>query len=206
MLGISRLFERIPIVNGLATSSSSGLIARLKAADAEAWRRMVELYGPLIYRWARQFGTGPDDAADVVQETFRAVLTGVADLRHDRPGDSFRGWLWTITRSKVHDLFRSRRGLPEARGGTTAQQAAMQIPEPADEPSTGLSEADSCSLLQRSLELIRAEFEERTWRAFLLVAVEGRSPADVAEELGMTVQAVYQAKYRVLKRVREELS
>jgi RNA polymerase sigma-70 factor (ECF subfamily) len=52
--------------------------------------------------------------------------------------------------------------------------------------------------------LIRSEFEERTWRAFWGVAVDDRPAAEVAAELGMSPGAVYIAKSRVLRRLREE--
>jgi RNA polymerase sigma-70 factor (ECF subfamily) len=61
------------------------------------------------------------------------------------------------------------------------------------------------ALLRRGLELIRGEFEPRTWQAFWLTAVEGRSPKDVAHELGMSDGAVRVAKSRVLHRLRTEL-
>jgi RNA polymerase sigma-70 factor, ECF subfamily len=55
------------------------------------------------------------------------------------------------------------------------------------------------------MELVRGEFEERTWLAFWRVTAEEKPPAVVAEELGMTLQAVYKAKSRVLCRLRQEL-
>ncbi len=58
---------------------------------------------------------------------------------------------------------------------------------------------------RRALELIRSEFEERSWQAFCRVVVEGQSPADVAAALGMTRNAVYIAKARILRRLRETL-
>jgi RNA polymerase sigma-70 factor (ECF subfamily) len=77
------------------------------------------------------------------------------------------------------------------------QVAEAATLESATEPRSG-------DLYRRALDLIRSEFEERTWRAFLMVTVEGRLPADVAVELGTTPGAVYIAKSRVLKRLREE--
>jgi len=53
------------------------------------------------------------------------------------------------------------------------------------------------------LETIRAEFESRTWQAFWRTTVDGRAPAHVAEDLEMSVAAVYMAKSRVLCRLRQ---
>src|SRR2546425_622239 len=87
-------------------STSSSLLERVKARDADGWRRLVRLYSPMVFDWCRQRGLQSEDAADVLQEVFQAVFQHVADFRRDRPGDSFRGWLWTITQNKLHDHFR----------------------------------------------------------------------------------------------------
>jgi RNA polymerase sigma-70 factor (ECF subfamily) len=169
---------------GASLSTSASLLQRVKTQDPEAWQRLVRLYGPLVYHWCRISGLKSEDTADIVQEVFCAVAPGIAGFRGDRPG-SFRAWLRTVTRNKIYDLFRRRQGQAEAKGGTTAAEDA---------------------LWRRAVELVRAEFEDRTWQAFWRVAVDGQPPAGVAEELSMTVHAVYQAKYRVLGRVRRELS
>ena len=94
---------------------------------------------------------------------------------------------------------------PFRQGGLTAQQQIMQIPELSEASfSTAAAEADGL-LPRRTLELIRAEFENRTWEAFRRTAVAREKPAHVADDLGMSVQAVYKAKSRVLRRLRAEL-
>jgi len=191
-------------------STSSSLLRRVKRQDADAWRRLVRLYGPLVYLWARQCGLQADDAADVLQETFVAVAEGVQRFRREQPADTFRGWLWTITRNKIRDHFRRRQGQAAAQGGTDAQERLLQLPHPQagtrSEPSSEPCAGAGSQVAHAALELIRAEFEDRTWRAFWRTAVDGRKAAEVAEELGMTLRAVYQAKYRVLRRIRQELA
>jgi RNA polymerase sigma-70 factor (ECF subfamily) len=92
-----------------APSTSSSLLRRVREHDQDAWRRLSDLYGPVIYNWCRRAGLQPADASDATQDVFRGVMTGIAQLRHGQPGDSFRGWLSAITRYKVQDHFRSRR-------------------------------------------------------------------------------------------------
>jgi RNA polymerase sigma-70 factor (ECF subfamily) len=187
------------------SSVSSTLLERIKAHRPEAWERLVDLYGPVVYRWCRQYGVGSDDAADVLQEVFAAVAAHVGEFRRREDGDTFGGWLRAITHNRVRDFFRQRHGQPEARGGTDAQQQLanlLELPEPTG--PTESVETDS-GFLRRALELVRAEFENRTWDAFWWTTVDGRSPADVAEELGMSLQAVYKAKSRVVRRLRREL-
>jgi RNA polymerase sigma-70 factor (ECF subfamily) len=128
-------------------------------------------------------------------------------FRRDRPEDSFSGWLATITRNKVREHYRRRQGKDEARGGSTAQRQLAEVaepPEPSDESIQPDVQSTAC-LSRRVLELIRSEFEARTWDAFWRVTVDGRSPSDVAAELDMSVPAVYTAKYRILRRFRQVL-
>ena len=138
----------------------------------------------------------------MVQEVFSAVAAHVTDFRRRNGADSFTAWLATIARNKIRDHFRRRQNRPQARGGTDAREQLEQMPEPI-EPSD-LAEAES-SLPRRVLELVRTEFEPRTWEAFWRTTVDDRAPSDVAADLGMTLAAVYQAKSRVLRRLRQEL-
>ena len=185
-------------------STSTSLLERVKAKDPEAWERLVELYAPLIYGWCRQCSLGTEDAADIGQEVFAAVAMKLEGFRRDRPDASFRGWLWTITRNKIRDLFRRRKGEADAQGGTEAQQRLAQVPDELPE-STATGPLTDNRLELRVAELVRAAVEERSWQAFWLVAVDGQDRAAAAESLGMTVQAVYAAIYRIRRKIRQEL-
>jgi RNA polymerase sigma-70 factor (ECF subfamily) len=192
-----------------ARSSSTGtarsLLDRARARDPDAWERMVALYAPLVLRWCRSSGLAEADTADVFQEVFQAVATRLASFRHTHSGDTFRGWLRTITRNKVHDLFRRREHEPPGVGGSDARDWLSQVPQgfaPAEVSSTQSEESE---LLHRALTMIQGDFEPRTWAAFWQTAVEGRSTADVAADLGMTSGAVRVAKSRVLHRLRSDL-
>src|SRR5690349_15812290 len=98
-------------------STASSLVEGVKTLQPLAWRQFTAVYGPLIYGWARRAGLQGDDAADVTQEVFRSVAVGAPTLQYRRPGDTFRGWLWAITRNKLHDFRRVRSGKPQAAGG-----------------------------------------------------------------------------------------
>jgi RNA polymerase sigma-70 factor (ECF subfamily) len=93
-----------------------------------------------------------------------------------------------------------------AEGGTAAQQRLAELPDEPPDSSDSEKRADATSgLVRRAAELVRAEFEPRTWQAFWRTTVDGKPAAAVAEELGMTVAAVWKANSRVKKRIREEL-
>ena len=190
-----------------SSSISSTLLAQLRSGRPEAWRRFVRLYSPLIYRWCRRAGVVADDAADVLQEVLASVMRHISEFHRTGPHGNFTAWLATITRNKVSDHYRRRHGRAEARGGTTAQRQMAEIPQPAEPSQETIrpdAEAAAC-LTRRVLDTIRAEFEPGTWQAFWRTAVEGQPPAQVAEELKIGAAAVYMAKSRVLRRLREVL-
>lgn len=194
-----------PNRRGACESTSTSLLGKARAREGEAWRRLVELYGPLLYEWCRQCGLRAEDASDVAQEVFASVAGRIESFHRDRPEDSFRAWLWTITRNKIRDHFRALKGKPEAPGGTAAQQRMAQIPEQPPESSTPAVLGNSSnSLEQRAIALARASVEERTWQAFWGVVVEGKEADVVAKDLGISVQAVYDAKYRIRRKIRQE--
>jgi len=141
----------------------------------------------------------------VAQEVFQAAAAGLARFRREHEGDSFRAWLRGITRNILLQHFRRADRQPRASGGTDAlarlQHVAEAEPPEADEDD---SPSELEALRRRALELVRGQVEERTWRAFWLTAIEGRSPNDIAPGLGVSPTAVRMAKSRVLHRLKEQ--
>ena len=187
--------------------TSSGLILRVQAQEPAAWCELADLYGPLIYRWARHANLQAQDAADIVQETFGAVFGSIQRFRRDRPGDSFLAWLRTIARNKIRDRLRQLQGGERPLGGTEGQDCLARVPDMPSGCSVDDAAAplDAQSLLHRAVKLIQASVEPRTWQAFWLAVAEGVPSSEVARRLGISAQSVYDAKYRVSKRIREQL-
>jgi RNA polymerase sigma-70 factor (ECF subfamily) len=188
-------------------STSRSLLDHAREADPAAWERLVTLYAPLVAAWCRRWGVRPQDTVDVLQEVFCAVSSHLQRFRKERPADTFRGWLLTIARNKVHDHFRRAAGQPDAAGGT---EALMRLQQVVDEGPPAVGEEHGSDpafnqVLVRALESIRGDFQEQTWRAFWGVVVEGRAAADVGADLGMRPGTVRVAKSRVLLRLRKEL-
>ena len=186
-------------------STSSSLIRRVKAGDAEAWQRLTDLYGPLVYHWCRQCGLQAPDAADIFQEVFTSVVNSVDRFQLGQRSGGFRSWLWSIARNKMRDFHRKQANREVSVGGTDAQLQMSQVPDELPDDEASEEKGPSVALYHRALESVRAEFEDRTWQAFWRVAVEGQSTADVAEDLGITTNGIRQAKSRVLRRLRQEL-
>jgi RNA polymerase sigma-70 factor (ECF subfamily) len=176
------------------------LLERLRRpGEAEAWERFVELYTPLLYHWARHVGLQDQDAADLVQDVFTILVQKMPEFTYDQH-KSFRGWLRTVTMNRWRDNSkrRGRQPLP----GDEAALANVPAPEEFD----GFWEAEYRGrLIDRALHLMQAEFQPATWQACWKFVVEGRPAAEVAAELGLTENAVWIAKCRVLRRLRREL-
>ena len=143
-------------------STSSGFLERLKTRDPWAWQQLADVYGPLVYFWCRKYGVNSDDAADIFQEVFAAVAAAIGRFRREQQGGRFRGWLWTITRRKIQDHYRSLASREEARGGTDAQQWMAAIPEQLESDALDEEERSQHSgLFVRALAIVKAEFEDR---------------------------------------------
>lgn len=180
------------------------LLERLRgAADQAAWDRFVALYTPLLYHWARRFGLKDSDASDFVQDIFTILVRTLPTFVYE-PAKRFRGWLWTITRNKWREWQRRLAGRPEP----FQMESLVEVGELGDvEPGQGIDEVEYRKyVVDRAMQLMQAEFQPKTWKACWEYVVEGRAAADVAKELGMSVNAVHLAKARVLRRLREELS
>ena len=181
--------------------TSLSLLDRARHHDEPSWQRLVTLYGPLVEHWCRRGGARPEDAADLAQEVFLAVSQGLERFERRGPG-SFRAWVRGITRHKLLDCYRRAERQAAAAGGSTALERLQEIPDP--RPGSDEDADEMSGLYRRALDLIRGEFEERTWQAFWLTAVEGREAPAAAAELGMSPVAVRIARSRVLARLRAE--
>ncbi len=186
-------------------TTSAGLLQGIRAQDREAWHRLVSIYSPLVYGWTRRAGFQQADAADLTQEVMFAVLGHAARFEKRNPNDSFRGWLRTICKNKINDRYRSRKATPDGRGGTTANVHLQQIDVAVPDESSHEGDREKARLRRRALEQAKRMFKENVWLSFWRTAIEGDQPADVAEDLGISVWAVYKAKTRVLQRLRNEL-
>ncbi len=182
-------------------TTSPSLLAKLQIPTEErAWARFVDLYSPLLLYWARQTGFGAHDAEDFVQDVFILLVQKLPEFSYDQTR-SFRGWLKTVALNKMRDRQR-RRSVPVAAGG----QVDLANVAGSNNVESFWDGEDQRHLVARALQLMRCEFKEATWRACWELVVSTRSAADVGQELGMSENAVYIAKLRVLRRLREELA
>jgi len=167
-------------------------------ADPAAWGRFVDLYTPLLMRWCGRLGLADADAADFTQDVFVILVQHLPEFRYDA-AKSFRAWLKTVLMNVWRKHCRKAARAP-AGGGDPAL-----IPD--TDPGVYVDEAEHQDfLVRRALALARTDFEPETWRVCWEFLVNDRPAADVATEFGVTVNAVYLAKSRVLRHLRAELA
>lgn len=185
-------------------ATRSSLLVRLRdPRDAQAWSEFVDLYAPLVYRFGCKQGLQDADAADLTQESLRAVAGAIGRLDYDPKRGSFGGWLFTIVRNRLRDFFEKRGRHAHGTGDSVMLDWLEQQP---DRQATITKEWDrehERQLLLTAAQRIRGQFQHGTWQAFWRTTVDGQSGKDVAQALGMTVAAVYLAKSRVMARLKE---
>ncbi len=183
------------------------LLVRIRDShDQQARGRFVDLYAPLVYGFLHKRGLQDADAADLTQDVLRQVAVAAQRFEYDERRGSFRGWLFTIVQSRLTDHWR-REGVREhGTGDTNAQEQLHQLPQPDGRDSNAEWDADyQRQLFQYAAGIIRPDFTDATWNAFWKMSVDGQAGKDVAEQLGLTIAAVYLAKGRVMTRLKEQV-
>lgn len=187
------------------SSTSASLLDRLRAdPHSPAWQRLVDLYQPLIRAWLHRHDVLAQDADDLVQEVLAVVVRRLPEFEHNQRIGAFRTWLRSITVNVVRDHWRNRKNRAKAPGGSDLQEVLAQLEDPDSGLSRQWDQEHDRHVTHRLLQMLKGDFEAKTWQAFTRVALDGTPAAEVAQELGLTTNAVFIAKSRVLARLRQE--
>ncbi len=170
--------------------------------DAVAWGQFVELYTPLVFTFCRKRGLAEHDASDVSQEVMRAISRAIGNFDYDPETGSFRSWFYTVVRSKLNNHFRKQAQQPVG-GGTTMMEMVNEQPNSNEEHDWELDYKRQ--MFEWATARVREIFNEQTWTAFWRTAIDGDNPATVGTDLGIGRGAVYAAKARVIRALRERI-
>ena len=183
--------------------TSLSLLDRLKAARPESsdWGRLQGVYLPLIQRWLDRIPGLGDESADLAQEVLVVIFREVPRFDRQREG-SFRAWLRQVTVNKVRNYRRQRHRRPA--GLDTAEGFLERLSDPNNDLAREWDRDHDKHVVEKLLAVVQPDFSLTTWEAFQRFGVDGVPAGRVAEELGLTENAVILAKSRVLKRLREE--
>ncbi|MCA8998624.1 MAG: sigma-70 family RNA polymerase sigma factor [Planctomycetaceae bacterium] len=185
-------------------ATSLSLLIRARDGEDRAWDRLVEIYGPLVFEQCRRKGFREEDAKEITQDIFLAVSQGLPNFRRDRPDDSFLHWIRKIASRKIIDRIRRDAGMAQGTGGSSAHMRIHQVPDSISEDDWNPDDLKRMAY-ERALMLMQQDFQERTWQAFWLSVVEGKPTAEVSETLNMKPGTVRNARFKVQRRLIEEL-
>jgi len=185
------------------SKTSATLLARLRQVptDQAAWALFTERYGRKIYAWCRRWNLQESDAEDVTQIVVLKFAVKMRTFEYD-PTKSFRAWLKTVTRHAWSDFCSSR--TEKAAGGSQVMELLHTV-EAREDLVERLNNEFDRELLEEASARVQQRVTPRTWRAFELTALQGKSGADAAATLGMKVATVFVARSKVQKMLHEEL-
>jgi RNA polymerase sigma-70 factor (ECF subfamily) len=185
--------------------TSATLLGRLRqvTTDQEAWAEFVRRYGRLIYQWCRRWRLPEAEAEEVTQAVLVRLVERLRTFDYD-PRSSFRAYLKTLTHYAWCDFLESRRR-PDAGSGDSDVMEALAGAEARDDLAERLQREFDQEALGLAMARVQARVEPRTWDAFRLTALEGRSGAEAAAELGMQVASLFAARSKVQRLIREEV-
>jgi len=186
--------------------TSTGLLCKLRVGDeADAWGRFMALYKPYLYGWLRRQSVQHADAEDLVQETLAVVIGQVQDFQHNQRPGAFRNWLRTTLANRLRLFRRSEKVRSVA---STNCDLLARLAEALDKEAGPLVQTwdhdHDRYIARKFLEKIEPDFQPMTWLAFRRVVIQGCDPEQAAEELEISLDSVYAAKSRILKRLRLE--
>jgi RNA polymerase sigma-70 factor (ECF subfamily) len=180
------------------------LLARACEGEEDAWKLLSDLYRPLILDWLRRSGVRPEDAEDLAQEILVAVVRGLGDFAHPGRRGAFRSWLRTITVNRTRNFWKAQSGREAATGDSGVLRMLHDLEDEDSELTRVWDRQHDQYVVRCLLDVVALEFEPKTVLAFRRLTLDGASGEDVAQELATSVGAVYVAKARVLKRIRQE--
>lgn len=186
-------------------ATSLSLLKQLRQSeDSESWSRLADLYTPLLHSWLGKYGVQQADADDLIQDVLMVMAKELPAFEHNGRAGAFRAWLRTILVNRLRNFWRTTGRGDKVAGGSDMEQKLEQLADPSSELSRLWDKQHDQFVVRRLLAASQPKFAAATWQAFRRVTLDGVSPERVAAELGISVNAVFIAKSRVLSRLRRE--
>jgi len=187
--------------------TTSHLLDGLRDPSNQAiWSAYVERYRPMMIQYGIRLGLSATDAEDAAQLSLIEFCTAYQADKYDRTRGRLRDWLFGIARNQVLNYRRRQvnRGPMLIGDGSSGTDFFHALPDE-DSLTQVWEEEWRQAVMQQCLATVRAEVEPRTFEIFELFAMQGLAAEVVAERLGVTANAVFGAKRRILRRIRELL-
>jgi RNA polymerase sigma factor (sigma-70 family) len=181
------------------------LVRLVDRADRAAWREFAEVYTPVIQRLAIRRGLQPADADDLAQQVLTSVSKAIDRWQHDPGRAKFRTWLTRIAHNAIVNAL--TRAAPDRAAGDTGMQIKLHRAPAGEGPTSDLVRLElRREIFRWAANQIKPEFRPVTWDAFWLTAVENQAPETVATQLGISPGALYTARSRIMRRLKEKVA
>jgi RNA polymerase sigma-70 factor (ECF subfamily) len=184
-----------------SSTITTKLLNGVRLSCPSSWAMIVSQFSPRITQWLIKAGVESGDIPDLIQDVWRSVFISLDKFQRVQPGDTFRGWLRTITQRRVADYYETKAQQPFS--FTTSRTLQNELPDLVRPGDAEVRDSEKLILLHGFLLQIESEVIEHTWLAFRLHVLENNSAEDVAEQLKIGIASVYTAKSRILRRLRE---
>lgn len=178
--------------------SDEELISAFRAGDEGALSALLARHAPAVYRFGVKMCRDSEDAKDVLQDTLLAAARGIREFRGT---SSVSTWLYAVARSFCIKKRRTSKFAPKRTVSLDDPEAIAQAPAPGRRPDEAASDRELAGLLDRAI----ASLDPTGRETLVLTDVEGLSAPEVAEVLGVTVDAVKSRLHRARAQVRAQL-
>ena len=186
--------------------TSISLLGRLTGAPTDDdWRRLDELYRPLLRGWVARVGVPASDVDDLVQDVLLVVVGKIGGFGRRGKG-AFRAWLRTILANRMGDYFRRQKYLPTATGDSDFLRRLDELESPDSALSRLWDREHDEHVAAALIKRVQGNVTPVTWEAFHRHVTKGEPAVEVAKALDLSLNSVLLAKSRVLKRLRQELA
>ena len=183
-------------------NTSDSLLIDLKQNLGDAWDRLDSIYVPMLKSFLSRQLVSESHVEDIVQDVMVVVLRKLPDFQRQRTG-SFRTWLRQIAVNCLHEHRRRRRHEASGQGGDEIQEMLSRLADPSSELTSRWNMEHRRHVMQYVVTKAKSFFSPQTWIAFQRTALDDEDCATVARELGISVNAIYIAKSRVVAKMRE---
>ena len=183
--------------------TSLSLLDRLRQSPEDAdWSRLIEAYSPLLRAWLMRAEVQAADADDLVQEVLLVVHRELPKFEHNQRRGAFRNWLRQIVVHRLRNFWRSRGRLIAAGNDSQLEEQLKQLEDDGSQLSQRWDREHNLAVARKLLELIESRFTESTRLVFRRLVVDGADADTVAAETGLSLNAIFTAKSRVLRELR----
>lgn len=185
---------------GMTVTTTELLDGLHHPSNGSAWSEFDRRYRPILVAFLRRMGLNETDAADVAQDTLACFVRDYRAGRYQRDQGRLRSWLIGIARYRLADLRRDA----DRRRAFRGESALVGVADEADADAVWEAEERRFIFEQAIDELRRtSRFDERTINAFERVVLRHEPVESVSAAVGLTPQEIYNAKNRVVERLRE---